>query len=118
MTFDANMGIINLNIWDCSGQEKIGGLRDVYYAQSDGAIIMYDITNHHTYKASEQWEADYRRINSETPVIFVGNKCDITPAKVIPPEEHILTSVKTGQDIFLPFLEIIQVIMDNDSVVQ
>lgn len=113
VALDTDAGIINFNIWDCSGQEKIGGVRDAYYTQSDGAIIMYDVTNRTSYKSIEQWDEDYRRINSDAPVIYVANKCDITPAKVIPQEEHILISVKNEEDIFLPFSEIIEEVINN-----
>lgn len=36
---------IELNIWDTAGQEKFHSLGPIYYRDSQGAILVYDITD-------------------------------------------------------------------------
>lgn len=36
---------INLSIWDTAGQEKFHALGPIYYRNSNGAILVYDITD-------------------------------------------------------------------------
>ncbi|KAB0350951.1 hypothetical protein FD754_015808 [Muntiacus muntjak] len=57
------------NVWDTAGQEKFGGLRDVYYIQAQCAIIMFDITSRLTYK-------------NNILIVLCGNKVDIKDRKV------------------------------------
>ena len=40
LLFDSNYGKIGINLWDTKGQEKLRGLRDAYYINSNCAIIM------------------------------------------------------------------------------
>lgn len=48
-----NRGLIKFNVWDASGQEKYGGLRDGYYVQASCGILMFDVTSRITYERSQ-----------------------------------------------------------------
>lgn len=41
---------INLAIWDTAGQEKFHALGPIYYRMSNGAILVYDITDEDTFQ--------------------------------------------------------------------
>jgi len=41
---------IELSIWDTAGQEKFHALSPLYYRRSQGAIIVYDITDEDSFK--------------------------------------------------------------------
>lgn len=41
---------MNLSIWDTAGQEKFHALGPIYYRASNGAILVYDITDEETFK--------------------------------------------------------------------
>lgn len=41
---------MNLSIWDTAGQEKFHALGPIYYRMSNGAILVYDITDEETFK--------------------------------------------------------------------
>jgi GTP-binding nuclear protein Ran len=84
LTFYTNYGIVIFNIWDTAGQEKYGGLRDGYYIKSNGAIVMFDVTNRLSYKNAENWYDDVHRVAgcAGIPTILCGNKVDIAKRQV------------------------------------
>ena len=41
--FNTSIGEICLNVWNCAGQEKLGGHRDGYFIAGNCAIIMFDV---------------------------------------------------------------------------
>lgn len=41
---------VNLSIWDTAGQEKFHALGPIYYRMSNGAILVYDITDEDTFQ--------------------------------------------------------------------
>jgi GTP-binding nuclear protein Ran len=83
LIFHTNLGPLCFNVWDTAGQEKFGGLRDVYYIQGQCAIIMFDVTSRMTYKNVPNWHRDVVRVCGNTiPIVLTGNKVDIKDRKV------------------------------------
>jgi Ras-related protein Rab-21 len=41
---------VNLSIWDTAGQEKFHALGPIYYRMSNGAILVYDITDEDSFQ--------------------------------------------------------------------
>lgn len=39
-----------MHIWDTAGQEKFRSLNGLFYKDSQGCILMYDIANRETFK--------------------------------------------------------------------
>jgi len=85
-----NYGPIKFNVWDCAGVEKFGGLRDGYYIQAKGAIVMFDLTQRASLKNAETWERDVWRVNGDIPIAHCGNKCDLESERAIPRFEETL----------------------------
>lgn len=68
------------NIWDCAGQDKFGGLRDGYWLQAQGAIIMCDPSNLESVQHVEKWAKEFKRMAGEdVPIVYVINKSEILP---------------------------------------
>ena len=85
LRFQTTHGEYVLNIWDCAGQEKFGGLRDGYYIQSKAFIIMFDVGNKTSYKNLMRWYRDARRMSykdGDDNIVIVGNKVDVEDRKV------------------------------------
>ena len=72
-----NRGAIKLNVWDTVGQEKGGSLRDNYYIQADGAIIMFDLTSRVSHRNISNWHSDLTRMCENIPIVIGGNKFDL-----------------------------------------
>lgn len=71
-----NRGAIKLNVWDTVGQEKGGSLRDNYYIQADGAIIIFDLTSRVSHRNISNWHSNLTRMCENIPIVIVGNKFD------------------------------------------
>jgi GTP-binding nuclear protein Ran len=117
---NTNKGQMVFNIWDCAGQEKYGGLRDGYYIQGDGAIIMYDSTNQPWQESGihvEKWANDVERVchrnNNAFPMVEVATKCD---NGVFPPQ-CIGISTKNSINLLIPLLELVRKINNDNSIV-
>lgn len=75
LNFDTNYGPVVLNIWDCAGQEKYGGLKEGYYIQSKSAIIFYkDRTSYKN--AISFWKKNYLLFNTSAnkDSVFIANR--------------------------------------------
>ncbi len=68
------------NIWDCAGSEKFVGLRDGYWMQAQGAIIMCDPTNIESINHVQKWSRDFKRlVGNNVPIVYVINKSELLP---------------------------------------
>lgn len=74
--FETNYGTYCLNVWDCAGDPKFGGLRDGYYVQADACIIMFDLTSPESLNEMKRVAVDVRRCVGNVPVVLCGNKSD------------------------------------------
>ncbi|KAF0689460.1 Aste57867_19095 [Aphanomyces stellatus] len=69
---------IKAQIWDTAGQERFQSLTAAYYRNAVGALVVYDITNRHSFEHVTHWLAQIREHAHENVVlILVGNKCDL-----------------------------------------
>lgn len=75
-----NGNTLKMNLWDTAGEEKFRSLLQIYYRESKGAILVYDITSIDSFTSIEKaWlPALADHIKKEEAVLFlVGNKKDI-----------------------------------------
>ena len=110
ITFHTSRGPITFNVWDCAGQELYGGLRDGYYIYSHAAIFMFDVSNLSSYLAIPNHVANYQRVNSHTPMVICGNKCDMKNHVRAPESSTVMginyyaTSAQSNYNCEEPFL--------------
>lgn len=69
---------VRLQIWDTAGQERFRSLIPSYIRDSAIAVIVYDITNLHSFGQVRRWIADVRiQRGEDIVIILVGNKRDL-----------------------------------------
>ncbi|PNF22209.1 Ras-related protein Rab-7L1, partial [Cryptotermes secundus] len=73
---------VKLQLWDIAGQEKFSWMTRVYYKDSDGYLILFDLSNKNTLTNAIKWKTDVdslctRSDGRKLPCILVANKCDI-----------------------------------------
>jgi len=116
-------GNYTINLWDTSGQEKLGPMRDSYYEGADAAILFFDVTSRITYKNIPGWHQDIVRIRKNIPVVVCANKTDVEDRKVksktiLYPSKHDLglyeISVKDGIKIRHPIQYLLEKLTDTD----
>jgi GTP-binding nuclear protein Ran len=123
--FQTSRGEVIFNVWDTAGQEKFGGLRDVYYVGSHCAIIMFDVTSRISYKNVPSWHRDLTRVCDRIPVVLCGNKVDIKDRKVTPRQvsyhrkrnlQYFEISAKANFNHEKPFLSLLRKLYNNNQV--
>lgn len=69
--------------WDTAGQERFRTITTSYYRNSQGILLVYDITDRNTFNNIRNWVA---QINLHADVninkILIGNKCDLIKQRV------------------------------------
>ena len=125
LNFYTNIGEVVLNIWDCAGQEKYGGLRDGYYIGADATIIMCDVTSKVTCRSIHNWYKDLSKVKDDIPIVLCGNKSDCKDRKVSTEDmllykKHDMTyydiSAKSNYNFEKPFLSLIRQLLKNDTI--
>jgi small GTP-binding protein len=103
---------IELQIWDTAGQEIFRSLAPIYYRDSDGAVLVYDVTNRLTFDHLTEWISAF--IDAAKPgaiIVVAGNKSDLQDHRVQVSLKDVqswtqrmgyelqLTSAKTGAGV-------------------
>ncbi|XP_065573068.1 ras-related protein Rab-21-like [Artemia franciscana] len=76
--------VANLAIWDTAGQERYHALGPIYYRDSQGAILVYDITDKESFKRVQNWIKELRKmLGEEVCILIAGNKIDLESERAI-----------------------------------
>ena len=68
---------ITLNIWDTAGQERFKSITRPFFNNTDGVILVYDITNKRSFEGIESWMKELESCNGEIKKIIAGNNCHL-----------------------------------------
>ena len=73
---------IEISLVDTAGQERFRAITKSYFKESDGILLLYDITNKDSFKNVETWinsinESLGNHRNSKYIIILIGNKIDL-----------------------------------------
>ena len=70
-----------IQLWDTAGQERFRSITKGYYKDSQGLLLMYDITNRETFDNLDKWIYGVREsMGNEKEkyiIILLGNKLDL-----------------------------------------
>lgn len=79
---------VNLSIWDTAGQEKFHALGPIYYRSSNGAVLVYDITDQDSFQKVKNWVKELRKmLGTDICLVIVGNKSDLEKDRTVEFEE-------------------------------
>jgi len=68
---------VNIHLWDTAGQERFHALGPIYYRDSHGAVLVYDITDEDSFKKVQRWVMELRKmLGNEVCLYICGNKVD------------------------------------------
>ncbi len=108
--------VVTLMIWDIMGQKGFREiLREAYFFGAQGAMAVCDITRKDTLLELEGWISSMSDVTKDVPLIFIGNKCDLTSEAALTFNDIkefalkykeptvFLSSAKTGINVNLAF---------------
>lgn len=125
IVFHTNVGPICFNVWDCAGNEKLGGLTRGYFCQADAAILMFDVANRESYENIDSWHTEFQKVCPDAPVILCGNKVDLLERveeanQITDHKDHELkyydVSGKSCHNFEKPFLELARQLGGNSEL--
>lgn len=102
---------LDLMVWDIMGEKGFRSLlRDAYFEGAQGVIAVCDVTRKETFYDLNNWVTMVRKQIGDVPIVFLGNKSDLTERVVVSEEElarmgsihgaaHYLTSAKSGRGV-------------------
>ncbi len=142
MTLGANFNFTSLNniklrICDIAGQSSYQIVRKNYMKRSDGALLVFDLTNPDSFHKLSEWTNAYTSMNSSKtiPILIVGNKSDLQENRKVMLEDveiyqrrlenhpilkynivgYLETSAKTGDNVSKAFSQVAKII--NDQII-
>jgi Ras-related protein Rab-18 len=119
---------VKLAIWDTAGQERFRTLTPSYYREAQGAILVYDVTNHSTFAKLETWLSELETYSTKANIVkmIVGNKIDKENREVNRDEAmkfarkhqmlYIEASAKTRDGVQCAFEELVHKIIQTPGL--
>ncbi|KAL3283411.1 hypothetical protein HHI36_006556 [Cryptolaemus montrouzieri] len=119
---------VKLAIWDTAGQERFRTLTPSYYRDAQGAILVFDVSNHSTFSKLETWlnELDTYSTKSNIVKMIVANKIDKEKREVSREEAmnfarrhqtlYIEASAKTRDGVQAAFEELVHKIIQTPGL--
>ena len=105
---------VELNLWDTAGTEKFQSVTRSYYKQTDGIVLIFDLTVRKSFNQLKKWVNEIKDYcPKESEIILVGNKSDCLNRTVEKEEaklfakkydyDYIETSALNGTNVLLLF---------------
>jgi small GTP-binding protein len=124
-TITINNNVVEIKIWNTAGQELYRSVQKQYYRNSDGILLIFDVTNMKSFNLLESWIREIKNETSRDEVVIVGNKIDLEN-RVVEDEDiqkfcnknnykFFTTSAATGENINECFEYIINEAYKNKS---
>ena len=76
-SLEINGNSIDLMIWDLAGQDRYAMVRQRFYSDTEGILMIYDITRMTSLLNIKKWNAEVSRFVKNIPIILIGNKIDL-----------------------------------------
>ena len=129
--YNYNEKIYDLKFWDTAGQEQFNAINNMYYQNSVGALLVYDVTIPETFERVKSWVQTLQEVVGKD-IIFViaGNKFDLVKKGFDENKaqvnsycqqencKHFYTSAKTGynlNDTFTCLIDSVLKKIENES---
>lgn len=116
---------IKLWIWDIGGQERFKLLRKNFYNETNGALLVFDLSRDDTFNEIKKWYDEMQRYaGDDVPFLLIGNKSDLIEkvGEIIDQKKvhafteqkgssYIDTSAKTGANVEKAFVELAKIMI-------
>ena len=110
-----------IQIWDTAGQEKFNSLTKNTFTNTDGILIVFDLTNKSSFNNIKNWIEDVKyKSDPKMKKIIVGNKSDLKDKRKVSKEDiksitekykYIEVSALNGNNVEKAFDNLIKAIV-------
>ena len=120
-----------IDILDTAGQESYAVVQDSYYRSGEGFLCVFSIDNRESFSCMNEFREQILRVkvDSQTPMILVGNKADLEDRRDISQSEaeelskswgvrYIETSAKTTDNVDTVFYTLMSDIQKRKGPVE
>ncbi|MFX0062142.1 MAG: Rab family GTPase [Candidatus Hermodarchaeota archaeon] len=99
---------LKYQIWDLAGHTRFDAVRSMYYSGSEGAILVYEITEPKSLDNLRNWikELFVNTRKKKIPLLIIGNKIDLRPTHPCLSIEQGLEFVEKLREGFGSFIPI------------
>ncbi|GAB5369861.1 hypothetical protein AAMO2058_001443000 [Amorphochlora amoebiformis] len=109
---------MKVNFWDLSGNSVYFDIRNEFYKQAQGLLLVFDVTSRSTLTSLEKWVKEYKSFSHSGPVagVVCGNKVDKRKRAVTQAEgeawaknhgfTYFETSAKSGMNVENAFVQL------------
>lgn len=114
---------IDLQIYDSAGQEKYKSISKQYYHNSEGILLVFDLTSQESFVALDEWIEDLEKVEKDLPIILVGNKSDLDTRDVSEEEinkiindkkfDYFETSALNGSNVNEAFIKLTELVIKH-----
>jgi small GTP-binding protein len=114
---------IDLQIYDSAGQEKYKSISKQYYHNSEGILLVFDLTSQESFVALDEWIEDLEKVEKDLPIILVGNKSDLDARDVSEEEinkiindkkfDYFETSALNGSNVNEAFIKLTELVIKH-----
>ena len=126
-TVNSNDKKIQLKFWDTAGQEQFNAISTLYYQNSVGALIVYDVSIFETFNKVKQWVKTLQEaVGKDIVFVIAGNKFDLSNREELDKRsseinaycakencKHFYTSAKTRYQIDDVFDSLIKSVLNK-----
>lgn len=117
---------LKVNFWDLSGQPEFFQVRSEFYANTQGMLLVYDMTSVSSFACLPQWLRECKQFSpasSKPPIVALcANKSDMKKKRVVSEEQgrkfatdngftYFETSAKTGENVNEMFAFLFQAVV-------
>jgi DnaJ family protein C protein 27 len=113
---------VRVNFWDLSGHPEFFEIRNEFYKDAQGCVLVYDVSARETFEECDAWLAECAKFGAnprEMPIALCANKCD--KKRLVSEEEgrnfaasrglhYFDTSAATGQNVIEMFEYLFQLV--------
>ena len=76
-----------INLWDTAGQENFRSLLSMYARETQGALIVCDVTREDTFNHIKDWIDFIKDATPSAQLVLLANKIDLVSERVVTPEK-------------------------------
>jgi small GTP-binding protein len=121
--------LINLILWDISGQMRFRFMIERYMRGAAGALILFDITNMTSFVNIEKWVQLTKKYYRNLPMVLIAAKCDLEEFSMVADiyakktqtrfgmVDFIKTSSKTGLNVDTAFESLVDYVIKSKHLI-